>query len=693
VLTFVKTRKGCTFNDVAILCRSREQYDPILRDTLGNLGIKAYFRGGRPLSEQSDARLLSLLMEVIRFDFRRASVIELACHLGPRSHWDTLSVQLGIIGGPQQWIERLEAVTALPADERRERLHRTAAQSLEFVKKLIALLGALPGEAKWSEYATVLVNAFRALGGKNDAVVLAIHKLAELETFRPTVPFDVFAEYCQRSLDAAAEQPEKFQGGGVFIGDVMSARGLSWPLVIVLGLVEKGFPRVIREDPLLLDEERARISPELPRKLDGYAEERLLFSLAAGTAREKLIFSYPRLDPATSRPRTASFLLLEHAGVADFKALEAKIRAEHGWVKVSPIRDVEEPLNESELDLAALDSLADQSAYLRHVSALLADGVANVRARWHERALTPYDGLFGAVKARQLLRERFGLEKLVISATSLEDFFGCLFYYFQKHVLGIEKWEEPEAALSIDALDLGSLYHAILEDYYKSGARDILAVATQHFHAFEQRGVTGYPTVWEIKKQIVTEELGAFIERDAKASAGWRPAKFEEKFTGLAVAPPVRLQGTIDRIDLSDDHSRARVLDYKTGRLPRRAQDDSLAGGEMLQLPLYLLAAKQLLPKVVVESASYLYFTLRGGHRTITFTRDALDRQHAELNGLLDTAADMIRSGVFAQYATTEGCRNCEFRPICGNGILKLYELKQADARMEAFRAIKEGAE
>jgi RecB family exonuclease len=692
-LTFVKADKNRTFNDVAILCRSREQYDPILRDTLGSLGIKAYFRGGRPLAEQSDARLLSLLLEIVRSDFCRASVIELACHLGPRSHWDALSVQLGIIGGSQQWIERLEAVTGLPANERPEWLHRTAEQSLAFVKKLIALLGVLPGEAKWSEYGTTLVNAFQALGGKNDAVVHAIHQLAELEAFRSSVPFDVFAEYCQRSLDGATEQPEKFQGGGVFIGDVMSARGLSWPLVIVLGLVEKGFPRVIREDPLLLDEERARISPELPRKLDGYAEERLLFSLAARTAREKLVFSYPRLEPATSRPRTASFLLLEYAGVADFKALEAKVRAEHGWVKVSPIRDVEEPLNESELDLAALDSFVDQSAYLREVSVLLADGVANVRARWHERALTPYDGLFGAAEARQLLRERFGLDKLVISATSLEDFFGCPFYYFQKHVLGVERWEEPEAALSIDALDLGSLYHAILEDYYKSGARDIMAVATRHFREFERRGVTGYPTVWEIKKQIVTEELGSFIERDTRASAGWQPAKFEEKFDGLAVAPPVRLRGTIERIDLSDDHTRARVLDYKTGRLPRRAQDDSLAGGEMLQLPLYLLGAQQLLPEVVVESASYLYFTLRGGHRTITFTRDGLNHQHDQLNGLLEIAASMIRSGVFAQYATTDGCRNCEYRPVCGNGILKLYELKQGDPRMEAFRAIKEGPE
>jgi ATP-dependent helicase/DNAse subunit B len=687
-------KEGRTFNDVAILCRSREQYDAVLRDTLTNLGIKAYFRGGRPLAEQSDARLLLLLLETIRSDFSRATVMELAGHLTPSSHWDALSVQLGIVGGQEQWLTRLEAVaTESPVSRhnpddtrRREWRQRVAQQSLAFMKQLIALLGGLPDEAAWGEYGAKLVRAFRTLGGKSGAVIGCVEQLTELEVFQPRVPFDTFAEYCQKSLESAMEQSEKFQDGGIFIGDVMSARGLSWPLVIVPGLVEKRFPRVIREDPLLLDDERARISAELPRKLSGYDEERLLFSLAVAAASDKLVLSYPRLEPATFRPRLASFLLLEHAGASSFAALEKQARV----IPLSPVRAIDEPLTEREFDLAALDSLADQPSYLRQVSPLLADGVINVHTRWHERHLTPYDGLLGNPEALKLLRDRFGLEKLIISTTSLEDFFGCPFYYFQKHVLGIVPWEEPEATLSINALDLGSLYHSILEDYYKSQARDIVAVAEKYFREFEGCGVTGYPTVWEIKKQVIVEELASFIERDRTSAAGWQPAKFEQEFKEIAVAPPIRLRGKIDRIDFRDDDSRARVLDYKTGKQPRTVRDDSLAGGEALQLPLYILAAQQLLPKTTVESASYLYFTLRGGYRTVTFTCSALDRRRAELTGLLNTAASQIRNGVFAQYATVEGCRRCEFRPICGNGILKLYELKQGDTHMEAFRAIKE---
>jgi len=48
----------------------------------------------------------------------------------------------------------------------------------------------------------------------------------------------------------------------------------------------------------------------------------LLFDLACATAREELVLSYPRVEPATARPRVPSFLLLEHTGARDFKALD-----------------------------------------------------------------------------------------------------------------------------------------------------------------------------------------------------------------------------------------------------------------------------------------------------------------------------------------------------------------------------------
>ena len=654
-----------TFADCAILCRSRDQYDAILRDTLPALGVRAFFRGGRPLSEHPDARLFLLLLEAIRSDFSRAAVLELACHLGPHSQWDAESVRLGIVGGQAQWEARLEA-----------------GAFADFVRQVVTAGAALPAQGAWPVMISAALAAFHQFGGRHPAVTAAIQSLAELEIVESPVSRDTFAEFCQQVLDSTPEQPEKFRGGGVFVSDVMGARGLSFDFVVVLGLVEKSFPRLVREDPLLLDEEREQVSVDLPLKRRGHDEERLLFDLACGVARTQLVLSYPRLDAGTARPRLPSVLLLEATGAKDFQSL--------------PCRQTPSPdaraVDEREFDLAALARLAKAEEYLAGISPLIASGVAGERHRWRDEGLTRYDGLLECSAAHALLRERFDLEKLVSSATALENFFGCPFYYFQKQILRVQKWEEPEAAIVIAAADLGSLYHAILEDYFRSGGA-LPAVIEKHFQQFERDGVTGYPTVWEIKKEIIRQELTAFASREARRlGTDWVPSDFEKAFENLLVAPPVRLRGKIDRIDRSADGRRARVLDYKTGKLPAGLREDSLAGGEALQLPLYLLAAEQLLPGVTVEAASYYYFTLRGGYRDIGFSRAALAACRTELNQLLQVAADMIRAGVFAQNATQDNCRNCDYRPICGNGVLKLAERKAGDARLSAFHTSKAAA-
>ena len=75
---------------------------------------------------------------------------------------------------------------------------------------------------------------------------------------------------------------------------------------------------------------------------------------------------------------------------------------------------------------------------------------------------------------------------------------------------------------------------------------------------------------------------------------------------------------------------------------------------------------------------------------TLRVSREALMACRIELNQLLQVAADMIRAGVFAQNATPDNCRNCEYRPICGNAIEPLTARKITDPRLAPFLAIKE---
>jgi ATP-dependent helicase/nuclease subunit B len=678
-LKFVR-ETGKTFNDVAILSRSREPYDAILRDAAANLDVKLYFRGGRPLTELPDAKLFLLLLDVVRTDFSRASVMELACHIGPHSHWDALSVQLGIVGGRPQWLKRAKNHTELA----------------KFLQKLFSATEKIPQKvSRWSDFVAQTLDAFQKLGGQNATVIKTAQALADLDAFSSSVSLENFAEFCAKAFEKNAEQTEKFQSGGIFVGDVMAARGLSWPFVIVLGMVEKNFPRVVREDPILLDAERKKISGDLPLKLRGFDEERLLFALATASAREKLALSFPRWERGTTRPRVPSFLLLDFFGCADFAALEKRVTR----------GDAEPALDERELDLAALKTLAaaEKSVareYVREISPILPVGLDAQRQRWGKRELTPHDGLFISEAALKRLRARFGLENLVTSATALEKFSFCPFYYFQKYVLKIEPWQEPEQAMSIEPLALGALYHKILEEFFRQqrdgGAPSLRNVAENVMKRFEDEGVTGFPTAWEIQKEIIHEELAAFLDSQRRnASEGWTPREFEKDFDDLKIeigGGPIRLRGKIDRIDVSADGARARVMDYKTGKF-RDERDNELCGGETLQLPLYILAAEKLHGGARVERARYAFLTVRGRYRTVNFTREALENRAPDLKRILEITSAMIRDGVFAQYAAKNRCEHCEFRPICGNGIYKLYERKKNDARVAEFHAMKESVE
>lgn len=66
-----------------------------------------------------------------------------------------------------------------------------------------------------------------------------------------------------------------------------------------------------------------------------------------------------------------------------------------------------------------------------------------------------------------------------------------------------------------------------------------------------------------------------------------------------------QISGYIDRLDLSGDAAKARVIDYKGGRMPSKAV--ILQGGKELQRCLYAYAVKALLGEDVEIDAALLY--------------------------------------------------------------------------------------
>lgn len=755
ILDFVKTH-GVRFHEIGVLLRDATRYGQLLTETLLGLDIPCFLQGGLPLSSTLAGQRLLLLCQVLREDYARARVIEFISSVEPPfrsllneplsfarfAQWELFSVQAGIVKGAQVWRERLSRLLAEQEEQRNEEDEdvisdqRSLQAFLEFMEGFLAA-SEQPQQTNswqgWSEFFLNLMRRYLTPTEHTPEVEEALLNLVELDLLGKSISFEESLKGVAAALQATTAPVGALDSEGVFIGDVFSARGLQFRAVIIPGLVDGVFPRLVRQDPLLLDQERQYVaeflSCELRQRRGLNEAEQLLFMLAIQGAREWVVFSYPRAEQGGSLARTPSFYLLrvlealtgELASFADLR----------DWERRAPLLpSVLGPPNEA-MDvieyhiLSAGHALASGDptplGYVPVLSPFFAGAFHAVRQRWHTEQLTPFDGMIEKVDVRERLQQYLFPSGLRLSASALETYARCPFRYFLTAVLRLGQLEEPEQILSLQPRDRGALLHNILHEFFtharevgwlplarkdKAAVQQLMRrVAEQQFVHFSRRGATGFSLLWEIEQERMLERLFAFLEREWEIGETFLPAAFEVRFgaeelqaNDLPSSPlfpdgPVRLRletgdaltlrGRIDRIDLSVDQQRARIVDYKTGkRITGR-----FAGGMALQLPLYLYAARSLWPEKEWESAAYAYLDRERKSDSLLFTSTNWESALVTLRGIVTKLTTSLRAGCFA--ATPDECFPCPFPLICGGQSERRAVRKQHDSRLELLRQVR----
>ncbi len=731
---------GGRLDEVGILLRQPATYLAAVRDVFGAAGIP-YTLGTAPaVGETRAGRSLRLLAEVRRSDFARAAVMEFLAFADLRirpgtspAEWERLSRQAGIVGGAREWRERLDRLgrrlepapeTDDDDEERRARRagDRDALGALRRAARvLLRGLSRLPDPAPVEALVDAFTRTFRRLVETSPEAELALGALArlrELGTVDAVVPLEEFWTLLEAALAAPSANGPEPGPGRVFVGELGVALGVDFPLTIVPGLVEGGFPAAPRQDPILLDAERRQLTG-LPLAEEARGLERVRFALAVGSGARRVVLTYPRIDAESGRPRVPSFLVLDLLESVtgerhDFETLEAF----PGWRTVplhpAPPSARERPLDEREwLVTRALAARGDPEPLLRHLPGARR-GLAAIRSREGTDVLTAYDGLLG---------RGVDLGVTPLAPTALERYASCPFRFLLERVYRLEAVEEPDRILMIDPRDRGDLVHAVLEATFRqlaeSGAlpltRERLQVALDTLDAAfavacaeaERRGLTGLPALWAGEQARLREELRSALEAEADDPAGWRPALFEVAF-GVerpgapdgTTAPLVYqlpdgsalvLRGQIDRIDVSSDGRRARVLDYKTGKLRSPRTPDRLAKGRALQLPVYRLAAEALLAAAgptAVEEAQYYHVIGPDAGTRVRFTRAGWEARRADFDRVLATIVGGIRAGRFFQRPGACARGPCAFDLACGAERGRWAEAKRADPAVLAHETL-----
>ncbi len=355
------------FSDVGVFLRSPDGVERGVREAFEEVDLPLHCPSGVPLAETRSGRSVLLMLRVIQEDFSRREVmefltfadVEFASLAGepepPLALWDALSMRAGIVRGQDQWNGRLRSLSGRLKRARDEVVQQATVepppsdpahdpqvveQLIRIVNKLFESLQRISRSRTWAELVDQTTAACESLlrpCDERDAVRRTVNELRRLEVLR--APPDV-AELSRLVGEALAREcigQSKHSGNGPLATALMQARGVPFRAVILPGLVERSFPQPPLPDPIVLDHERARLNksfaaaarpaarraklprvqptgdalvPCLPLKADRVLEERLLFRLAVGAARERLVLTFSRIDGDSGRERVPSYFLL-----------------------------------------------------------------------------------------------------------------------------------------------------------------------------------------------------------------------------------------------------------------------------------------------------------------------------------------------------------------------------------------------
>ncbi len=750
---------GCPPDDILIAVRDWAAYAPQLAAAARGYGLLPLLalQSSEALAENPAITALLNLLDLPLSDFRRRDLLDVLRSPyfevpGLSGAWVDLLERLSrlqrVTAGRAAWLDaiRLAARTPADADEDGESASPLTAEDADYlerhltdffdrlaappdgsvafhVKWLETLIGPDPEDDEGAMAADTahvqMIACLRrpALQGvvERDLSALAEFKrqlraLVSMEGLFSSLNLDTRLSWSAFLVDlkaivrGASAERSPSRAGRVLVTSVTDARGLPHRHVFIPGLSEGTFPARPGEDPLYLDSERrsfAELGVPLQTSAERADDDGLFYELIS-LPRATLTLSRSTVEDGAPLP--ASHLW---RAVTDLFADSAEIIRAHR-VALGAVVDPARVASLTEAALAAADGLSRQLVKAELdplVSWLMADDSRREfwgrveRGRLIEvRRLSrrePHDRYSGRLKDADMIA--YVAEAMspaqTWSASRLNDYGICGFRYFAGHVLRLEPMRDPEDGM--DALQMGTLFHEILEQTYRKIGDNHLAIAPENteialglLREIAARICAQAPdklgfrasALWDQEQTVLLRRLETLVREDfgdagpLKDEPARLPYRLEYFFGGpnnpltidLGGGERLRVRGKIDRIDRSGDQ--AVVVDYKTGSA--KIDLAELKRGRNFQMMLYVLAAEQLLAGDGLSVSRGIFWHIGGtGRAALLGELRPDDAEIEDARAHLSRYLRRGRAGDFSVHANKleEGrcARYCDFHHLC----------------------------
>lgn len=354
--------------------------------------------------------------------------------------------------------------------------------------------------------------------------------------------------------------------------------------------------------------------------------------------------------------------------------------------------------------------LRDSSIYDMFLPKIIKDLLNLQFKRHYDKPIDEYSGII----SKELLNEpniKARVGSSLLSVSNLESYIECPFKFFVSKILRLRDVKEPQEEL--DPLGWGEIVHEILKDFYADRIRRVCDYPLLSFDSvknlyegFESISV-GHDNIESAKdemigrvKKVVSEKLARrfpyliefytarlnalllrFLEIEKEGQRGM-PFAVEVAFGPVKrascyvtnkpyiIGSNIMVNGIIDRLEITRD-GEIILVDYKSGGVPAKTD---IIRGVKIQLPLYVLAIKEILSGFGLDVAGFAYYTLnpREVKRDPVFGKFE-KRQRIDFDELLAKTEDIvmdvarkIESGEFHYNVDDENiCARCELSFLC----------------------------
>ena len=734
-----RLERGEPAERIALLARDLALYGDLVEDVCRRYRVPVYFRKGKPLLANG---LVKACLNVLRcvvdgFPRARLEAILDADHFAAVPHrLGRVLRRAGFVAETARPLAECVAHRAetLPPERRAGFLADGAA-----VGAIVGTLRALDRPRTIGGHATAFAGALRQLGlrpvpGGATVPASAARDARAWERLDETlrvlggvarrlgggpVPLARFVAILVGALEPLEVEDPAERSGSVRALAIRDARGLDFDTVHLLGLDDGTFPAPHAENPLWPDAMKRDLNPVaaalLRRKLgargeglplagvlrtarEASLEDPFLFFLALSMAERELVLSHPAVNEDGNPTVPSPFL-------DEVRSCTAVVETEVDATAVVPV--AEECCELSELVGRATlarwtrrpdappDRLTDALVVADHELARRVetiDGRARIeerRARYFlsgssakERFADAYVGRLCADHAPVAAR----LAAMSWSPSRLEALGACGFRFFAGTVLGLEREDDPEAA--VGNAERGMLFHAVLEQLLRSHprlppdpgvaralARDLVhRLRDQAAHAIRAKD----PALFDVAWRQVAASVDALVIHEQREQRALVADGVDVEYRletpveyVLAGDPPLRIGGRPDRVELRRRAGRLvglRVLDYKASRHPetyRPLVDPTRAMGKTgFQIPAYVLAATGEMPDLPPDAL------LEGGYLVLLAAEKKLvDHEFtpAELDGVTDNIRKLVDSASAGRFdVDPDPCDPyCAYRAVC----------------------------